>query len=140
MAPPRKYFTEEERKKAAVVRAKAWRAEHGTRNKPQAGDGHSQKWRANNPDKNRQYYLSTTYGITQKVYQELFDRQNGLCAICGTHKPGRKGTVYFAVDHDHATGEIRGLLCQRCNLILGHAQDQEDVLVKAIDYLRVHRG
>jgi hypothetical protein len=104
----------------------------------QKGDGHSQRWRENNPEKNRQYYLATVYKITPEKYDELFEKQKGRCAICRSTSPGRKRAKFFCVDHDHATGQVRGLLCIGCNLILGHARDHVGVLQSAIDYLNEH--
>ncbi len=59
------------------------------------------------------------YGITVEQYDAMLRQQNGLCAICG-RAPKR---FRLAVDHDHETGEIRGLLCTRCNLGLGWFRD-----------------
>lgn len=74
-----------------------------------------------------------TYGIDSEMYQKIFDYQNGVCFICLSKSVKRR----LAVDHDHKTGEVRGLLCRRCNRdVLGHfARDQVDVLQRAIDYL-----
>lgn len=57
--------------------------------------------------------LKAKFGITPQQYQELYDKQNGCCAVCGKTEleEGRK----LAVDHDHKTGEIFGLLCSFCN-------------------------
>lgn len=104
----------------------------------QTGDGHSQKWRENNPELNRKYYLWTMYKVTPAQYDEMFAKQNGRCGICSTKEPGRKNAKFFCVDHDHVTGKIRGLLCMGCNLILGHARDHVGVLQRAIDYLNEH--
>lgn len=59
--------------------------------------------------KARAYSLKRLYGITPEQYDELFEKQNGCCAVCGRHQ--REFKTRLAVDHDHATGEIRGLLC-----------------------------
>lgn len=56
-------------------------------------------------------YVEKTYGITEAQYKEMFDAQDGRCAICG-RKPVRRR---LAVDHDHNTGKVRGLLCYTCN-------------------------
>lgn len=77
------------------------------------------------------------YGLTQQCYNTIFEEQGGVCAICGTDDP--KGTATnnrFTVDHNHLTGEVRGLLCAPCNMALGGFQDSEDVLSKAITYLQ----
>ncbi len=69
-------------------------------------------------------------GLKESQYKEMFERQGGVCAICG--KPSRKN---LAVDHCHATKAIRGLLCFGCNVLLGLAHDDVKVLEQAIAYL-----
>lgn len=73
------------------------------------------------------------YGLTPEDYYSLLDKQGGACAICrGQCKTGKK----LAVDHDHETGKVRGLLCTRCNVALGMFQDDMDRMAKAIAYLK----
>jgi hypothetical protein len=90
------------------------------------------------PERGRSYSRFKRYGITKEQYDDLFDAQNGRCAICGTDKPGRNHPTLY-VDHDHNTGKVRGLLCCDCNLFLGQSKESIDVLKSAIDYL-VHWG
>jgi hypothetical protein len=69
--------------------------------------------------------------------------QEGLCAICGKPETaqGKHSVVKsLAVDHDHETGEIRGLLCSRCNNGIGHFGDNVELMKKAIEYLEKHRS
>lgn len=69
----------------------------------------------------------------QSIYQELVEMQGGeLCLICGAG-PAEKKRLF--IDHDHSTDEIRGLLCPRCNRLLGNAADSVEVLRKCIEYL-----
>ena len=75
--------------------------------------------------------MKRKYGITLKEYSKLLIAQNGTCAICG-HPPNGK---HLAVDHDHITGKVRGLLCDSCNPMLGYARDDRKILASAIDYL-----
>ena len=76
--------------------------------------------------------LVANYGITPEEYQRIWDAQGRKCAICGN----RPRTIRFAVDHDHRTGEVRGILCKRCNKdLLGSGHDSVDVLFQAIEYL-----
>lgn len=86
-------------------------------------------------DSARQHALriQKVYGITIEAYNLLLEWQGGVCYIC--RKPSRVRRL--AVDHDHKTGKVRGLLCRRCNReILGYfANDQVDVFQRAIDYL-----
>ena len=71
-------------------------------------------------------------GITQEEYDDLLERQGGSCAICSTPpvEPAR-----LAIDHDHTTGEVRGLLCIPCNLAIGNLQDDPTLVLRAADYL-----
>lgn len=76
--------------------------------------------------------VEETFGITAEQYDELFRKQGGRCAIC-RNKPR---TMRLAVDHDHQSGEVRGLLCKRCNHdLLGGGHDDVLVLWRAIAYL-----
>ena len=87
---------------------------------------------AADPDPQRNTYLLAKYGITLVEYRRMEDAQRGLCAICGEAcKSGRA----LAVDHDHATGVNRGLLCIRCNNGIGNFRDDWGLLAAAIDYL-----
>lgn len=70
------------------------------------------------------------YGITKAEYEALLDEQRGCCVICG------ECLMYeLRVDHDHETGEIRGLLCANCNAGLGMFKEDISNLAAAIDYL-----
>jgi hypothetical protein len=83
--------------------------------------------------RDRKLALSKNYGITEDEYNDLFEKQSGLCAACGSSETSLKG--YLCVDHDHKTGKIRGLLCRRCNVALGLVNDNTTILIKMIDYL-----
>jgi hypothetical protein len=74
------------------------------------------------------------YGITQADYDVLFEQQDGRCAICGRAESGAWGGL-LPVDHDHKTGEVRGLLCHHCNGGLGQFGDDPDRLLAAAAYL-----
>ncbi len=69
---------------------------------------------------------------TAKMYGQLIQEQDNKCAICYA-EPDKRG---LAVDHDHNTGVIRGLLCHNCNLLIGNACDNPEILHSAITYLR----
>lgn len=87
------------------------------------------KWRA---------HIRKTLGVTEEQYQELFDRQNGMCAICSTTDPGGR-RERFCIDHCHAIGTIRSLLCVSCNSGLGYFKDDISRLEKAAEYLKGHK-
>ena len=96
--------------------------------------------RERNPDKFLNAELKKNYGITLEVYNEILENQNGKCALCGAEANDTiNGKVArLAVDHNHETGEIRGLLCGNCNRGIGNLQDSTEILTKAIDYLQNH--
>jgi hypothetical protein len=81
----------------------------------------------------RHYHLTRRYGISAAHAQELIDAQGGVCAICRERAPDH-------VDHDHVTGQVRGMLCLPCNTGLGHFNDDVEVMAKAIDYLNRWKG
>jgi hypothetical protein len=82
----------------------------------------------------REKALLRNYNLTQAQYEEMLKVQNGCCAICST--PQSALPCALAVDHDHATGAIRGLLCGLCNQGLGLFRDRPDLLNAAIAYLK----
>lgn len=84
-------------------------------------------------ERNKHYALQSLYGITLKQYNEMFEVQNGCCAICGKHQNEFKKALY--VDHNHKTGMIRGLLCGKCNTTLGYIEKDIDLIQKIKNYL-----
>lgn len=77
--------------------------------------------------------LKTKYGITIEQYDAMLEAQGGVCAICSTPDPeGQR----LGVDHCHTTGQIRDLLCTRCNRGIGHFFDDPSRVDKAAAYLR----
>ena len=74
---------------------------------------------------------SAPIGYSIAELDAAIDASGGLCAICR-----RPSTRKLAMDHCHATGKLRGLLCQPCNTGLGHFQDDVERMQRAIDYLR----
>lgn len=80
--------------------------------------------------------LKSAYGIGIDDYQRMHDDQKGLCGICSQKQQARSksGGRPLHVDHDHQTGQVRGLLCQRCNVALGYVESAE-WLNKALKYL-----
>lgn len=84
--------------------------------------------------------LRSRYGITFEDYQEMLAAQDGRCAICRDEPDpnGVKATSRLHVDHCHATGRVRQLLCSRCNQGLGYFRDRPDLLEVAATYLRNH--
>lgn len=81
-------------------------------------------------------YYQNKYGIGYKEYMILLMKQNKECAICGTSRDKTNSDIAFAVDHNHITGEVRGLLCNKCNQALGLLGDNKEGLKKALNYLK----
>lgn len=104
------------------------------------------EWTAQNRDRTREYMrrasLKRLYGITVEVYNQMLEAQDGVCAICWREETHvQKGTIRnLCVDHDHETGQVRQLLCHYCNTLLGHAQDDPEVLRSAAEYVETHQA
>lgn len=80
--------------------------------------------------------LLAKYGITKPEYDQLLKEQGGVCAICRKSETVKQGgeVKSLSVDHNHQTGKIRGLLCSKCNMVLGKINDI-NILANAINYL-----
>lgn len=88
--------------------------------------------------KRREYHLKRLYGITNDQYQELLEKQDHKCFVCQKHETEFK--TKLAVDHNHKTGEIRGLLCNYCNhRIVGRNTDPE-IMRRVYEYLSQGTG
>ncbi len=85
----------------------------------------------------RENLLWSCYKITLQDYADMFEQQNGVCAICGfpesVMQKGKRQNL--AVDHCHKTGKVRGLLCHQCNKGIGNLKDDLDLLASATSYL-----
>lgn len=93
------------------------------------------KWREANQDKNRNTKYLRKFGITLNDVVAIIQQQNNKCAICNINiELGSKTHL----DHDHLTGKIRGVLCQKCNHAIGLFKDSTKVLKSAILYLEKH--
>lgn len=109
-------------------------------------------WRAANAEKTREsakrhYYkdherskelqrkrkMRSQYGLEPEEFDQMLVDQDGVCAVCGgVQSNGRR----LAIDHNHETGEVRGLLCDSCNHGLGNFRDDPHLMKTAIKYLR----
>ena len=90
--------------------------------------------------RDRKLHLKYNFGMTIEEYDQLFEKQNGVCAICGQIEKAKNqyGIRRLAVDHNHLNGKIRGLVCTRCNNGLGNFKTDEygiSLLLRAINYL-----
>jgi hypothetical protein len=90
------------------------------------------QWRQDNPERARENARRSkfkTYGLTPEQYGAMLGQQDGRCAIC------TQAMAEPHIDHDHNTGRVRGLLCAKCNLGLGHFEDDAARMARAITYL-----
>jgi len=104
---------------------------------------YNKQWKRHNPEKAAEYYrrhkqrwhgymLASKFGMSIEDYRAMLESQGGVCKICKKADPPRR---HLSVDHDHGTGRPRGLLCQRCNALIGMAGDSPAVLTSALRYL-----
>jgi len=121
----RKAWYRENREKV-ITRVIAWQRENRERY-----NARQRAYKRANADKDRAGHLRRTFGLTPEEYASLLARQGGRCAICRS-EPGK---INLHVDHDHETGEVRGLLCFRCNGGAGQFKEDVELLARAIDYL-----
>jgi len=94
--------------------------------------------------RSRRRRFRNNYGIDLEPYEAMLQAQGGVCAICKKpekieHLKGKGVLRRLAVDHDHATGRVRALLCGRCNRLIGLAGEDVSLLQAAIAYLEQHR-
>lgn len=96
-------------------------------------------WKAANPDRfkkaQRRSHLKKMFNLTEAEYDAIFSEQGYRCTICGKQPTDPRGFKPH-VDHDHQTGAIRGILCNRCNMGLGCFGDDIETLARAIEYLQ----
>lgn len=98
------------------------------------------QYRLDNIEKKRQYdrehkreykkrHRAQRYGITVEEYNKMLEEQNGVCKICGSNEK-------LCIDHDHKTGEVRAILCSKCNSAIGLMNEDTNLFEKAIAYLK----
>jgi hypothetical protein len=95
----------------------------------------SKKRYKKNKKKLRNTFLKRKFGITLEVYNKILKEQKGVCAVCGRKEKNKS----LAVDHDHKTGKIRGLLCGRCNPALGFLQESPKLIKKILEYINKYK-
>lgn len=116
--------------------AKAWAAKNRAKLNEQA-----RRNRALNKERFKAYAIKSQFGMSPEEWQDIFSRQNGKCAICLLPETSKlRGEVKtLSVDHHHASGKNRGLLCSRCNTGIGKLRDNPEILRSAADYIEKHK-
>lgn len=113
------------------------RAKKFAQKNPEKLKKYQKTWKERHPEKRKLYTRNSrirAYGIEPKVYYEMLEKQGQRCAICNAKSERRA----MNIDHNHKTGKVRGLLCDGCNLSLGHLERDEWV-IKAKQYLAQYK-
>jgi hypothetical protein len=99
------------------------------------------RWRKENREKwlasMKKHDLKRHYGLTPEQYEAMWAAQGMKCAACGSTNPGRKNGQW-SLDHCHGTKKVREIVCNGCNLALGHVKDSVERLQQLIEYLDAH--
>jgi hypothetical protein len=142
MPPPLKYplipgETKEDRRKRLINDARKLRRVEKYEHIRDLEKKSHQRWKEKDPQgvrkSLRERQLRYLYNIDGNTYEKLLQQQQGVCIIC--RRPNADGRN-LSVDHDHKTGKIRGLLCTKCNLGIGHFEYHPALLEVALLYLR----
>ena len=98
------------------------------------------KYRTDNQEKvsatRLKWRRTKVYNFPPELFDERFNEQGKVCAICKASKAGGRGT--FHADHNHDSSKPRGVLCHNCNIALGNFKDNPEILQAAIEYLNKH--
>ena len=97
----------------------------------------SKEWYRKNPNTKRNARLLREYGISLQDFDDMVANQNGKCAVC---QNAFKNSVDTCVDHNHATGQIRALLCNHCNRAIGLFKESIDSMKSAVKYLKKYNS
>lgn len=120
----------------------AWRLKNKTKLKEYHKD-YTEINRKKLREQGRIKHVKRFYNLDAETYLKMIIEQNNVCAICfkAETTKNRDGDVRpLCVDHNHITGEVRALLCNKCNALLGHAQDDVTILENSIKYLSKYSG
>ena len=121
----RKAWTEKNREKLST-QSRNWKAEHREQVNAHARERYHKK------NKNEQLirHRKRKYGMDESEYRAIVEQQEGRCLICGD-----KPNISLSIDHNHVTGQIRGLICNPCNIALSKAKESPEILRSMAQYL-----
>jgi hypothetical protein len=116
------------KKESYKINSKAWRV----LNKDKLNHKFREKYKKN-PSINKNNVKKSKYKITIETFNQMLLNQEYRCKICNEHESNLNKILN--IDHCHKTGKIRGLLCHKCNVLLGFARDNKDILLSAAKYI-----
>lgn len=121
----------EARRRSRRESAKAW----AKRNPEKARENATQyRKSAHGSRKRQEHSLLSRYGISLAEFDRLVASQGGHCASCG--RSGKQ----LVIDHSHRTGKVRGLICQRCNVLIGYMERDSESVAKCRSFIEKHEG
>lgn len=129
-------LAEKHRKNPEIMRKRVNAYYHSNPEYKEKTLGYSRNWVVKNPEQRKKFTRNSrirAYGITPERYKEMLNEQGNRCAICS-----KENKRAMAIDHDHKTGKVRGLLCDPCNLSLGHIE-KDGFLEKATKYIAKYK-
>jgi hypothetical protein len=121
-----------------IIESGRGRPKTGSEDERDARRRHDAEYKAKFSDRIFDQRLRNSYGIGIEDYNRMLEAQGGVCAICGKPETAKRNGKprLLAVDHNHHTGKVRGLLCGKCNPMIGYADDDVTILERAAVYLR----
>lgn len=132
----KKYREENEAKSVPIEKLRQYNLKYYHKKTKHYFRDYNRQYYKNNAEKFRERNLRRQYRITSEEYDHMLYKQNGVCAICNRTNEGDKK---LSIDHCHATGKIRKLLCSRCNVGLGYFNDDTLLMQKAIVYIESNK-
>jgi len=131
-----KKLSEKHKQNPEIMRARVMGYYYNDPTYKKRSKGYIEKWKQKNPEQRKKHVRNSrirAYGISPEQYKSMLEEQGNCCAIC---KQENKRAM--AIDHDHKTGKVRGLLCDACNLSLGHIE-KDGFLEKALKYIAKYK-
>ncbi len=119
---------EKKREAARLYKRKQWEKD------PEAMKAARRKYLVENPHKSKEWgrrgHLKHKYGVTPEWYDQRFDIQGGACLVCN------RKDIELVIDHNHETNEVRGLLCNPCNMLVGFVEKDVTMIKRLVNHIK----